>query len=155
MRASLAVATVGLLLGACSIVNRSIERPTADVREVAVSSAGFSGVTGELHLDVANPNGFGVPLHGIDWQLAVGGARAITGSVELAQTIPARGVAPVTTRLAIDARDAIAVAQQLAAGARTYQLSARLRFSTPIGPLDVDIAHTGQLTDAGGLFGGL
>lgn len=150
---SLLVATLCLLLSACSFFTRSIERPTADVRDVSVSSAGFTGMTGELHLDVANPNGFGVPLAGIDWQLAVGGARAVTGSVELSQTIPAKGVAPVTTSLTIDARDALVVADQIARGARTYQLSARLRFSTPVGPIDVDVRHQGELSEARGLLG--
>jgi LEA14-like dessication related protein len=156
--ASTRLATLCLLvavLGACSLFTRSIERPTADVRDVSVSSAGFSGMTGELHLDVANPNGFGVPLAGIDWQLSVGGARAVTGSIELSQTIPAKGVAPVTTALTIDARDAIAVASEISRGARSYQLNARLRFSTPVGPLDVDVQHSGQLSEARGLLGSL
>ena len=123
----------------------SIEKPTAEVRDVTVSSAGFSGVTGELRLDVMNPNGFGVPLSGIDWQLSIGGARAVTGRVELQQTIPAKGVAPVTTSLTIDARDAIAVASSLAGGARNYQITARLHFSTQVGQLDVDLSHSGTL----------
>ena len=104
-------------------------------------------------MDVSNPNGFGVPLAGIDWELAIGGARAVTGSVELSQTIPARGVAPVTTALAIDARDAIAVGSQLASGARSYRLTARLRFTTPVGPLEVTVEHSGELAEAGGLLG--
>lgn len=152
---SLVLATLCLLASACSIFTRSIERPTADVRDVAVSSAGWSGLAGELRLDVTNPNGFGVPLAGIDWELSIGGARAVTGSVELSQTIPARGVAPVTTSLTIDARDAVAVGAELARGARGYRLAARLRFTTPVGPLDVAIAHQGELADAGGLLGAL
>jgi LEA14-like dessication related protein len=145
----------GLLLfaTACSIFTRSIERPTADVRDVSVASAGWTGLSGELRLDVTNPNGFGVPLAGIDWELAVGGARAVTGSVELSQTIPARGVAPVTTSLTIDARDAVAVGAELARGARSYRISARLRFSTPVGPLDVTVQHDGQLADGARLLG--
>jgi LEA14-like dessication related protein len=137
----------------CSIFMRSIERPQAEVRNVSVSSAGFTGVTGQLQLDVTNPNNFGVPLSGIDWQLSVGGARAVTGRVELSQTIPARGVAPITTSMTIDARDAMAVASVLARGVRDYQLSAKLHFSTAVGPLDVDIQHRGTLGGGGGLFG--
>jgi hypothetical protein len=59
----------------------------------------------------------------------------------------------VTTTLTIDARDAVTVAQALAMGADGYAISATLHFSTTIGPLDVEIRHTGQLSDAGGLFG--
>ncbi len=126
----------------------SIERPTAEVRTVSVSSAGFTGVTGELLVDVTNPNSFGVPLSGIDWQLSVGGARAVTGTVQLSQEIPARGVAPVTTSLSIDARDALTVAGVLASGAHTYQIDVKLHFSTRVGPIDVDVKHTGELGDA-------
>lgn len=133
----------------CSLFMRSIEKPKAEVRGVSVSSAGFSGLTGELALDVTNPNRFGVPLSGMDWQLSVGGARAVTGSVQLNQTIPALGVAPVTTTLSIDARDAIAVGRVLARGARDYQLQVRLYFSTSIGQLHVDVAHVGTLGGTG------
>ena len=147
---SLALAAACLSLSACSMFMKSIEKPTAEVRGVTVASAGFSGVTGELRLDVMNPNSFGVPLSGIDWQLSVGGARAVTGRIELQQTIPAKGVAPITTSLTIDARDAIAVAGSLAGGARDYQISARLHFSTQVGQLDVDIQHRGQLDGGGG-----
>jgi LEA14-like dessication related protein len=138
-------------ISACSIFTRSIERPTAKVRDVTVASAGLTGVSGELRLDVTNPNSFGVPLAGIDWELAIGGARAVTGTVELAQTIPARGVAPVVTSLVIDARDAIAVAGALARGARDYRIAVRLRFSTPVGPLDVGVEHAGELGGGAGL----
>jgi len=142
---SLPLVAACLSLSACSLFMHSIEKPKAEVRDVSVSSAGFSGVTGELRLDVMNPNGFGVPLSGIDWQLSIGGQRAVTGKVELQQTIPAKGVAPITTSLTIDARDAIAVAASLAGGARGYQISAQLHFSTQVGQLDVAIEHAGTL----------
>jgi len=144
---------VGLLwvLGGCSMFMHSIERPKAEVRGVSVASAGFTGVTGQLRLDVSNPNPIGVPLLGIDWELSIGGTRAVTGKVELSQTIPAKGVAPVVTSLTIDARDAIEVGTALARGSRDYQLRAKLRFSTAIGPLDIEITHAGQLDGAAGI----
>ena len=151
----LVATSAALALSACSMFMKSIEKPKAEVRDVTVSSAGFSGVTGQLQLDVMNPNGFGVPLSGIDWQLSIGGARAVTGKVELQQTIPAKGVAPITTSLTIDARDALVVAHQLASGADSYQLTARLHFSTTLGPIDVDIYHAGSFSDGPALFGAI
>ena len=129
----------------CSLFMHSIERPTATVRNVSVSSAGFTGLSGKLDLDVMNPNNFGVPISGIDWQLSIGGARAVTGAVQLSQTIPARGVAPITTSLTIDAGDALTIASILASGQRGYQISAKLHFSTSVGQLDVDVQQTGTL----------
>lgn len=137
--------TATVLLSGCSIFMRSIEKPTASVRDVSVSSVSFSGATGQLALDVMNPNGFGVPLKGIEWQLSIGGARAVTGTVQLSQTIPAKGVAPVVTTLSIGARDAVTVAGVLASGARDYKIDVKLTFSTQVGELAVDVAHQGQL----------
>jgi LEA14-like dessication related protein len=138
------VLAVAMLTG-CSLFMRSIEKPTADVRGVSVSAAGFTGVTGELALDVMNPNSFGVPLSGIDWQLSIGGTRAMTGSVQLQQTIPAKGVAPVKTSLSIAASDAVVVGSMIARGTRSYQITAKLHFSTSVGQIDVDVTHTGEL----------
>ncbi len=123
----------------------SIEKPTASVREVSVSSVSFSGATGELSIDVMNPNGFGVPLSGIDWQLSIGGARAVTGTVQLSQTIPAKALAPVVTTLSLNSGDAVTVASVLASGARDYRVDVKLHFSTQVGQIDVDVNHTGQL----------
>lgn len=135
-------------LTACSMFMKSIERPKAEVRGVTMSTVGWSGVEGALQLDVSNPNSFGVPLSGIDWELAVGGSRAVTGRVELKQEIPAKGVAPVQTSLRVDVRDAAAVATALSAGRRDYALRAKLHFSTPVGPVAVDIEHRGDLGGA-------
>lgn len=142
-----------LVLSGCSLFMHSIEKPAAEVRNVSVSSAGFGGMAGELRLDVTNPNGFGVPLAGIDWQLSVGGARAVTGSVALSQTIPAKGVAPVRTSLAINALDAAVVARQLAGGARDYRIHATIKFATRVGEVAVDVDHAGQL--GSGVLGAL
>src|SRR6188768_1470448 len=141
-----------VLLSGCSMFMHSIEKPKAEVRNVNVTSAGFTGVTGELRLDVSNPNGFGVPLAGIEWQLSIGGARAVTGTVELQQTIPAKGIAPVTTSLTINAMDVPIVASQIANGARDYRIHAKLKFSTQVGQVDVELDHTGQLGGGGGLL---
>ena len=140
-----------VVLGGCSIFMRSIERPTADVRGIWVSPGGSTGVTAPLRFPVSNPNPIGLPLQGIDWEFSIGGTRAVTGTVELSQTIPAKGVAPVVTSLTIAARDAIEVGTALARGSRDYQLKAKLRFSTAIGPLAVEVAHHGQLDGAAGI----
>jgi LEA14-like dessication related protein len=143
------LAIAGLLAASgCSMFMHTVEKPTVEVRDVAVTSVSLGGeVDGQVQLDVTNPNAVGVPLSGIDWQLSVAGAPAVRGHVEVSQTIPAHGVAPVTAGLRIDARDAFAVAQQVMAGARDYQLDARLHFATALGEVAVDVHKDGALTD--------
>ena len=138
-------ATAASTLAGCSLFMHSIEKPKADVRDVSLSSASFAGVSGQLNLDVMNPNSFSVPLSGIDWTLSVGGMRAVTGTVQLSQEIPAKGVAPVTTSLSIATSDALAVGAALATGTRDYQIQVRLHFATRVGQIDVDVTHAGQL----------
>jgi LEA14-like dessication related protein len=153
---TLAILACAALTG-CSLFMHSIEKPTASVRGASLSRAGLAGVSGQMQLDVSNPNPFGVPLSGVDWQLTIGGARAVTGTVQLSQTIPARGVAPVTTSLTIAASDAVDVVQAIASGAHDYQIAAVLHFSTTVGPIDVRVQYAGTI-DAGGaagLFGAL
>jgi LEA14-like dessication related protein len=152
LRAAAFVASLSVL-ASCHLFMSSIEKPSAEVRGVSMSSVGWTGVEGELRLDVTNPNSFGVPLAGIDWQLSIGDTRAVTGKVELSQTIPAKGVAPVATSLRVDARDAINVAAALGRGQRNYTLHATLYFSAQFGRVAVDVQHTGQLSGAGSLLG--
>jgi len=139
------LAVAALAMSGCSMFMHSIEEPKATVRDVSITSAGFTGVTGVIDLDVMNPNNFGVPLSGIDWTLSINGARAITGKIQLSQTIPARGTAPVSTSLTVDVRDAIAVGTSLATGGRAYRLDATLHFSTGLSGVSVAVSHSGQL----------
>jgi LEA14-like dessication related protein len=142
----LALFVTAIALSGCSLFMHSIERPTAQVRDASLTAAGLGGVSGQLRLDVTNPNTFDVPMSGIDWQVSVAGDRAATGSIEMQQTIPARGVAPVVTSLSIATADAINVARAIAGGAREYQLDATLHFSTSVGQLDVAVHYTGQIS---------
>lgn len=134
-----------VLVSGCSIFMKSVEKPTVNVRDVAVSSVSLTGLDGEVRLDVSNPNPIGVPLRAIDWQLAVGGAAAVDGRIELSQTIPAKGVAPVTAAIHLDAARAFKVGSVIASGATDYRLDARFYFATALGEVAVDVHHEGQL----------
>ena len=69
----------------------------------------------------------------------------MSGRIELAETIPAHGTAPVRAILHVDAMDAIQVGEEIARGERSYQLAARLTFQTKLGSVDVSVASTGEL----------
>ena len=134
-----------MALASCGLLSAVAEKPSAEVTHVSLSSAGFSGVRGQLGLNVHNPNAFGMPLHRIDWTLSVGSAQAVQGNVELSENIPAKANLPVTTSLTISALNAVQVASQLASGVRSYNLRATLYFQTSYGELKVDLQHNGDL----------
>jgi LEA14-like dessication related protein len=150
------LAAVTVPLAACLLA--PVQKPTAEVARVDLRAASLTALEGELDLQVHNDNAVGLPLSAIEWQLSIGGTRAVTGRADLGQTIPAHGAAPVQTSLRVDLRDAVEVVAAIGGGARDYRLDARLHFSTQLGDLAVDVAHQGSLGDAAGLpaaLGGL
>jgi LEA14-like dessication related protein len=142
---SLGFLLVVFVTASCAAFGKPLEKPDVDVTAVGISSVSLRGVDGRVDLAVTNPNSVGLPLRAIDWQLEVGGARAVTGRSELAQTIPAKGSAPVATDLHIGSLDAADVAARLAAGDRSYRFSATLHFSTSLGDLSVTVVDDGEL----------
>jgi hypothetical protein len=132
-------------LGGCALLTHPIEKPTAQVRGVSVTAVSFNGIDGEIALDIQNPNAFGVPLAEVDWQLSIGGQPSVSGRIDLAETIPARGTAPVRAVLHVSPMDAIQTAEAYASGSRDYTLAARLTFTTKLGEVGVDVQSTGDL----------
>lgn len=137
-----------LVSPACAPLLSSMEKPEVDVQDVRIDEISWSGLEGRINLLVFNPNSFGVPLERCDWSIAVGGARAVSGSFDLAETIPAKRSMPVVTTLRLDTQDATRIAARLAAGDRSYRLTGRLYFSTRLGVVTVELAHEGRIEDA-------
>lgn len=140
---------------ACAHLPIGIEKPTAEVDHVEVGAVSFTGIEGQVHLEITNPNGFGVPLESGTWSLAIAGSQAVSGRFELAETIPAKASAPVIASLRIDAVDAARVGAALAAGRRDYTITGSLTFSTRVGAVEVGFRHSGDLEDARRLTGRL
>lgn len=126
-------------------LGKPLEHPKVDVQSVSVDDASYTGIDGRIGLDVMNPNAVGLPLRGMDWEIAIGGARAVTGRTELALTIPAMGSAPVETMIHISTADAAEVSMRLAQGERGYQVRGVLHFSTSLGTISVPFTHEGTL----------
>jgi len=124
------------------------KKPTVAVQGVSVGSVSFTGISGTLSVEVTNPNDFGVPLASVDWRLSVGGATAVTGTIQLSNTIPAKGSTNVDVSLTVQALDAVRVARKLSAGERTYQVSGVLHFNAPIGRIDVSFSGEGDIGKA-------
>ena len=150
MRSNLIVASLALavLASACAHLPKAVEEPTVDVRGVALTGVSFTGIDGELHMDVFNPNMFSVPLQAVDWELSIGNAKAVSGSFELLKHIPARDSTPVIGSLSIGAANAIAIGDKLAEGESRYTVRGMLHFATKFGPLTVSFAYDGDFHDA-------
>lgn len=147
MRRSAVICLAGLL-AACAHIPTGLERPTVEIDRVEVGAVSFTSISGLVHLHINNPNSVGVPLEGGTWELAIAGSRAISGAFDLAETIPARASAPLVASLTIDALDAARVGAALAAGHRGYTIRGTLRFASPLGTIEVQFSHSGDLETA-------
>lgn len=134
-----------VLLAACAALPKPIEEPTIEVTGVAVTQVDLRGIYGEARFSITNPNGFGVPLRGGSWELAIGSATAMTGVFELSETIPAKATAPLATGLFVAPGAAANAMSQLARGERQYTIRGVLQFTTRLGDLDVAFSHSGLL----------
>lgn len=138
---------IALLASACPGITRPPEKPTVDLKSVAVLSVGLTGLHARASFDLNNPNSYGLPLRAFDWTLSIGGSSDIRGRVDLAETIPAMGTAKVDADLMIGAAAAVDMASRLSAGARNYHLRGTLHFQTRLGDIAVAIDHEGSLDD--------
>jgi len=139
------ILVIAVTLAACGALSPMAEKPDVTVRSVSLSAAGFTGMDGNVSMDVYNPNGFGMPLKRVEWTLSVGSAQAVRGSFELSETIPAKGSAPVEGRIHIGVGAAVGVAAAIAEGIRTYNIQATLTFQTRLGDLKANVSHQGEL----------
>lgn len=139
----LALLTASLL--GCGALAQATDKPKVEVQSVSLSSAGFTGIRGELAMSIYNPNSFGLPLSRVEWTLSVGRAQAVSGAFDLSETIAAKASTPVVGSLNINLASAVAVGQELAAGVTDYTIRGRLHFQTQFGNLSVDIAGQGDI----------
>jgi len=90
LRTLVAFALVSLFATGCAFFGKTVEKPTAQVRAVSVGAVSFSGIDGEVALDIQNPNAFGVPLSAIDWPWQTR-QRIVCINAEASASCPASG----------------------------------------------------------------
>ncbi len=135
------------LLTGCPGLTQPLEKPTVSFRGVALGSVGLSGITATAGFSIYNPNALGLPLRAVDWEFSVGGSAPVRGRVDLSETIPAKGTAPVDVTFRIGPATAVSMASRISSGARDYRLSGVLHFQTSLGQVAVNIDHSGSLGD--------
>jgi LEA14-like dessication related protein len=148
MRKSLVVpGVVFLMLTGCSKLHLgpSVAKPKVEVTSVTMEAFSQRGVGGQMELKVANPNPVALPLRYVDWELSVGGDRAVSGHFDLPQNLPANGSAPLSVALEVLAADALRITPHLAEGMRDYQLHGVLHFQAPAGDMSVGFQSEGVL----------
>lgn len=128
------------------MAEQAIERPRVEVVGARLLQADLEGATVAFDLVVENPNGLGLRVARVAWSIDVEGSRVVAGHAPGGVAIPARGRAPVQ----LDARLPWHAVPRLLENLSTrrevaYRLEASLGVETPLGVIDVAVAHAGEL----------
>lgn len=132
----------------CGALTQPLEQPTAELQDVALQSISLSG-TATLRADflVTNPNGFGIPVEAVDYQVSIGSSDPVSGRVEANTTIPANGTAPLNVQLDLNAFAAVDIVRRLAAGEREYRVDGVIHFASPIGKISMNFSESGTISE--------
>jgi LEA14-like dessication related protein len=127
-----------------------LQRPTASVTGMELGEVDARGFTMNLGVDVANPNGVVLPLAGADYELGVGGVRALGGRAKPQGSVPANGSRQVTVPVSVAFDDLLAAEQAIrdSGGDVPYDLQGGLTFQTGnplLGSPRVPLRYSGML----------
>lgn len=138
-----------LLVAGCAEVSKLaasvVVPPRLTYRAVNVRSIDLEGVTLAFDYDVENPNRFGLEVARVGYGLEVEGVR-VDGTAPGGVKLPAQGKAPLTFTAHLRFKDVPAVFALL--GKRDsvrYKLSGKVGVQTPVGILDLALAHEDTL----------
>jgi hypothetical protein len=134
------IIALALLAGACPGVQRPLERPRVDVREVASAVDVDGDRVVRVRLRVVNSNAIALSARALDWELAIAGAELRRGRVELDQAISARASAIVDVTLELPAA-------RSASNARDYRLSGTLHLMSERGDIGAVFDSQGEVGD--------
>lgn len=125
----------------------AIERPKLVFRSVALQSVDLEGATLAFTYDLENPNSYGLDLAKVGYGLEVEQTRILTGEVAGGLRIPASGTAPLTFTARLRFRDVPGVVQLFGKQDQIrYKLSGTVGVKSPVGILELPLAHEGSVT---------
>ena len=98
---------VALALAGCAALEREAERRTPEASVTGARVAGFDFDAARLLFDVEvdNPNPVGIDVAGLDYDLRLGGERALSGESDERGEIPRRGSGSVAVPVTLDYRE--------------------------------------------------
>ncbi len=149
MRHPLRAVLALLALAGCAEVGKLaasvVEPPRLTFRAVNVRAFDLDGATLAFDFDVENQNGFGLSVARIAYALDVEGTR-LDGAAPGGLKLPARAKAPLTLTARLRYKDVPALASMLGKkDSVRYKLSGAVGVQTPVGVLDLPVAHEDKL----------
>jgi LEA14-like dessication related protein len=149
-RLAAALALAPLLAGCAGLqdlARSAFQEPRLDFRSASVDALDLEGATVGLHVDLTNPNGFGLDVARVAWAFDAEGTRVASGDMPGGLAIPARGVAPLLIPVRVRFRDVPGIVGLFTQrkDALHYKVAGRVGVNTPIGVVQLPVGHKGAL----------
>lgn len=149
-RLAVLAALAPLSLAACAgldkVLSGTFERPRLQLESVGVEAVDLEGATAVAHYRVENPNGFGVSVARLSYQLELDGQRVAGGALPGGLRLPARGAAPLVIPVRVRYADVPAFLERVARNDRlAWRASGGVGFDTAIGPVDIPWSASGEV----------
>jgi LEA14-like dessication related protein len=125
----------------------AVEKPRLTFRTADLQALDLEGATLGFTFDLENPNAFGAKVARLGYAIEVEGTRLASGDLPGGLQVPANGKAPITFPVRLRFRDVPGIAGLLR-GQRedlAYRLSGTIGVQTPLGVLDVPLAHAARV----------
>jgi LEA14-like dessication related protein len=140
-----------LALSGCAglqdLARSAFVEPKLDFKGATMDALDLEGATVGLHVDLTNPNGFGLDVARVGWSFDAQGTRVATGDMPGGLKIPASGVAPLTIPVRVRWKDVpgiIGLFTTARDGLR-YKAAASVGVNTPIGVVELPLVHEADL----------
>ncbi|HVI75607.1 MAG TPA: LEA type 2 family protein [Anaeromyxobacteraceae bacterium] len=147
---NLALAALVLCAGGCAFLQRltgaGLEPPRLTYQSWAAEQLDLEGVTIALHYRLENPNGFGLDLRRLTYQLDVEGRQVGEGSLPAGVQVPAQGATDVAIPVRLRWRDVPGFVEILLSRAEVaYRVRGSAGVGSALGTIDLPFDHQGRV----------
>ena len=107
------LAGIALTLAGCAALQPKLEAPAVAVNSVKVMPGQGLNVRFLIGLHVKNPNAIPLPIHGVNYTVALSGQPVVSGNTQDQPTIPAHGEQDVEIEAVADLMNGLSLANSL------------------------------------------
>jgi LEA14-like dessication related protein len=127
------LAAAALSLAGCAALQPKLEAPTATVNSVKVMPGQGLNVRFLIGLHVQNPNALPLPIHGINYTVALSGQSVVSGNTQNQPTIPAHGEQDVEVEAVADLMSGLSLANSLLSNPLQQEVPYAVKASVDVG----------------------
>ena len=127
------LAGVALMLAGCAALQPKLETPTVAVNSVKVLPGQGLNLRFLIGLHVQNPNAIPLPIHGVNYTVALADQQVVSGNSQNQPTIPAHGEQDVEIEAVADLMNGLSLANALLSNPLQQEVPYAVKASVDVG----------------------